>query len=92
MNSLIDPAESAYIKWRSILDNIFYAHEIFYQAGHSPNLKDILCKLVFSKVFDKLYLKYIIRLLKHRRFLSKWVLWLEIKHSFLFQGGYLYSR
>ena len=76
MDSLIDLAQSAYIKGRSIFDNIFCAYKILYYTRHS-SLEGILYKLDFSKAFDKLDLNYLIRLLKHRGFPTKWLLWME---------------
>ena len=72
MDSLIDPAQAAYIQGRSILDNILYAHKALYHARHL-DIKGILCKLDFSKVFDRLDLNYFISLLKHRDSPNRWL-------------------
>jgi hypothetical protein len=52
MNYLIDYSQTAFIKGRSIFDNIISAQEILFQVRQNK-IKGILLKLDFKKVFDR---------------------------------------
>jgi Reverse transcriptase (RNA-dependent DNA polymerase) len=52
MNDLISPTQTAYIKWRYIMDNVVCAHETLHSI-HRKKLMRVLFKLDFEKTFDK---------------------------------------
>ena len=65
IGDLIDPAQSAFIHGRSILDSVASAQEIIF-ACSKHNWSGYLLKLDFAKAFDMMNWNFIIKVLKAR--------------------------
>lgn len=92
LDSLIDTSQRAFIKGRSIFDNIVYAQNILFQVRKTKT-KGILFKIDFEKTFDKVNWNFLIEVLKARGFGDKWIQWikeiLESGQTFLNINGQL---
>jgi hypothetical protein len=77
MDHLISMAQSAFIKNRCIQDNYLYVRNIA-RAYHRKKVPALLMKLDISKVFDSVSWEYLLELLQHRGFSTKWCNWISL--------------
>jgi Reverse transcriptase (RNA-dependent DNA polymerase) len=76
MDSLIDSTQTAYIKGCLIMDNVVCAHEVLHQVRLSKS-KNVLFKIDFEKVFDRVNWDFLLETLVGRGFRTKWITWIQ---------------
>ncbi|XP_039123614.1 uncharacterized protein LOC120260240 [Dioscorea cayenensis subsp. rotundata] len=76
MDSLVDHAQSAFLKGRCILDNIAMAEETIFSI-HKRRLMGHILKVDFAKAFDSVDWDFLLELLKARGFGHKWLGWIS---------------
>lgn len=74
LDKLIDLAWTAYVKGRSILDNFLCTNKILHHP-RKTKVDGVICKLEFSKAFDCALPSFLIDIMSHRGFPSKWSGW-----------------
>lgn len=77
IDSLISTSQSAFIKKRCIEDNFLYVRNLA-RAYHRTKTPALLIKLDISKAFDSVSWEYLLELLQHRGFPSRWRDWLAL--------------
>jgi hypothetical protein len=75
MHRLISACQSAFIKKRSIHDNYLYVRNLT-RRFHRTKTAALLFKLDISKAFDSVRWDYLIALLAHRGFPTRWINWI----------------
>lgn len=75
MNYSVDPAQTAFIQDRYILDNVLVANKIIHSVK-STNQQGIVLKVDFEKSYDKVSWDFIKELLLSRGFGVKWTTWI----------------
>lgn len=93
MDDLITPYQNAFIKGRSITDNILIAHEIFDIMGKKKGRKGFFgaLKIDISKAYDRLDWKFLKAVLIAMNFSHRWVRWImecvsSIQYTLLVNG------
>ncbi|XP_039130342.1 uncharacterized protein LOC120266746 [Dioscorea cayenensis subsp. rotundata] len=76
MDSLVDHAQSAFLKGRCILDNIAMTEEAIFSI-HKRRLMGHILKVDFAKAFDSVDWDFLLELLKARGFGPKWLGWIS---------------
>ncbi|BAH92770.1 Os04g0563500 [Oryza sativa Japonica Group] len=71
MNELVGPAQSAFIKSRRIQENFLYVQGVVRKI-HRAKCPAVLLKLDIAKAFDSVSWEFLIELLRHLGFGSKW--------------------
>jgi len=71
LNALISPCQSAFIRGRSIYDNYMYVRNVA-RRFHRNRTQALLFKLVISKAFDTVRWDYLLSLMRHRGFPTRW--------------------
>jgi hypothetical protein len=79
---LISNCQSAFIKKRSIHDNFFYVRNLT-RKFHRNKTSVLLFKLDISKAFDLVRWDYLISMMNHWGFPSRWIGWIT---AFLFSS------
>lgn len=77
IHSLVSNSQSAFIKHRCIQDNFLYVRNLA-RAYHRTKTPALLFKLDISKAFDTVSWEYMLELLEHRGFSSRWRDWLSM--------------
>jgi hypothetical protein len=77
IDRLISNAQSAFIRERCIQDNFLYVWNLAH-AYHRKKIPSLLLKLDISKVFDSVSWEYLLELLLHRGFPSRWRNWIAL--------------
>jgi hypothetical protein len=80
IDSLVSHAQSEFIKRRSIQDNFLYVRNLA-RAYHRKKTPTLLLKIDISKAFDSVSWEYLLELLEHRGFPSRWRNWLALMLS-----------
>ncbi|XP_039134175.1 uncharacterized protein LOC120271557 [Dioscorea cayenensis subsp. rotundata] len=76
MDTLVDHAQSAFLKGRCILDNFAIAEEAIFSM-HKRRLNEHILKVDFSKAFDSVDWDFLLELLRVRGFGSRWLGWIN---------------
>ena len=76
INSLVRPAQTAFIPGRQILDSVMIAEEIV-AAWQRKGTKGFMWKVDFAKAYDSLDWSFLWRVLKRRNFPETWVRWVK---------------
>lgn len=94
MNDLITPYQNAFIKGRSITDNILIEHEIFDIMGKKKGRKGCFgaLKIDMSKAYDRLDWKFLKAVLIAMNSSPRWVRWImecvsTVQYTLLVNGG-----
>jgi hypothetical protein len=80
MDELVSQAQSAFLKSRSIHENFLYVRN-FARSLHRKKRPSLLLKLDFAKAFDSVSWEYLLELLHHIGFPSRWRDWLALLFS-----------
>jgi hypothetical protein len=72
MPGLVAPCQNAFIKGRSIHDNFVYVQGVVHSL-RQKKIPAIMMKLDISKAFDSVSWEFLLKLLVHRGFDSKWL-------------------
>lgn len=90
ISSLVSSSQSAFIKRRCIHDNFMYVRNLA-RAYHRTRTPALLFKLDISKAFDTVSWEYMMDLLQHRGFSTRWRDWLALlfrsSHSTVLLNG-----
>jgi hypothetical protein len=78
--SLVSHAQSAFIKRRCIQDNFLYVRNLA-RAYHRKKVPAILLQIDISNAFDPMSWEYLLELLEHRGFPTRWRNWLALMLS-----------
>jgi hypothetical protein len=74
LEKLISPLQSAFLKGRSIHDNIVLAHEIFHSMKHKQGRGGLMAiKLDMEKAFDSMERGFLLEIMKLLGFSSIWI-------------------
>ena len=76
INSLVRPAQTAFILGRQMLDSVVIAEEIV-AAWQRKGTKGFMWKVDFAKAYDSLDWRFLWRVLKRRNFPETWVRWVK---------------
>lgn len=76
IGSLVSPSQSAFIRGRSILDNVVSAQEAILSISKAGS-DSFLLKLDFEKAFDNVKWSFLFKLLRARGFPETWIGWME---------------
>ncbi|XP_039136364.1 uncharacterized protein LOC120273726 [Dioscorea cayenensis subsp. rotundata] len=76
IDSLVDHAQSAFLKGRCILDNIAMAEETIFSI-HQRRLNGHILKVDFAKAFDSVDRDFLLELLEVKGFGPKWIGWIS---------------
>lgn len=74
---VIDIAQSAFIKGRSITDNILIAQELFRGYGRANGSAKCALKIDLHKAFDSISWEFILKALNRMQFPATFVKWIE---------------
>jgi hypothetical protein len=77
MNDLISSAQSVFVKCRCIQDNFLYVRNLA-RAYHRKKIPAMLFKLDISKALDSVSWAYLLELLHHRGFPTRWRNWVSL--------------
>jgi hypothetical protein len=77
INGLVSHAQSDFIRRRCIHENYLYVQNLA-RAHHRKKTPALLMKLDISKAFDSVSWEYLIDLLQHHAFPSRWRNWLSL--------------
>jgi hypothetical protein len=77
MGGLISHAQSAFLKTRCIHDNYLFVSNLA-RALHRKNKPSLLLKIDFAKAFDSVSWEYLLELLQHLGFPSRWRDWIAL--------------
>lgn len=78
---LVERQQSAFIKGRCIMDNIFAAEELIF-SRQKRRLQGYILKVDFAKVFDMVDWDFLVELLVAFGFRGKWISWIKtLLHS-----------
>lgn len=77
IDKLTSPSQSAFIKGRCIHDNFMYVRNLA-RAYHRTKTPALLFKLDISKAFDTVSWEYILDMLQHRGFSTRWRDWITV--------------
>jgi hypothetical protein len=80
IDDLVLNAQSAFIKRRCIHDNYLHVHNLA-RVYHRKKTPALLMKFDISKAFDSVSWEYMVELLQHRGFPSRWRNWLCLLFS-----------
>jgi hypothetical protein len=69
---LISPNQTAFIKWRYILESVVAAHEIIHDVAHSSQ-SGFIFKLDYEKAYDKVNGEFMFEMLDSRGFSPRWL-------------------
>lgn len=90
IGKLVSSAQSAFIRGRCIQDNFMYVRNLA-RAYHRTKTPALLFKLGISKAFDTVSWEYVLELLEHRGFSTRWRDWLTLlfktSHSAVLLNG-----
>jgi hypothetical protein len=75
IDNLVSNAQSAFIRRRCIQNNFLYVRNLV-RTYHHKKKPALLLKLDISKAFDSVSWEYLLEMLQHRGFPSKWRNWL----------------
>jgi mannosylglycoprotein endo-beta-mannosidase len=75
LSQLISTTQSAFIKKRSIHDNFLYVRNLT-RRFHRTKTPALLLKLDISKAFDSVRWDYLLSLMQHRGFPTRWQNWI----------------
>jgi hypothetical protein len=74
LRQLISTTQGAFIKMRSIHDNFLYVRNLT-MCFHRTKIPALLLKLDISKAFDSVRWDYLLSLMQHRGFPTRWQIW-----------------
>jgi hypothetical protein len=77
INALVSHAQSAFIKGRCIQENFLFVRNLAW-TYHRKRVHDLLFKLDIAKAFDSVSWEYLLQMLQHRSFSTRWRNWLSI--------------
>jgi hypothetical protein len=77
IDELISNAQSAFIRRRCIQENFLYVQNLA-RTYHRKKIPSLLLKLDISKAFDSISWEYLLKLLLHRGFPSRWRNWISL--------------
>ncbi|CAN6218645.1 unnamed protein product [Urochloa humidicola] len=75
MHKIINPAQTAFIKGRNIMDGILILHEVLHDTKQRKK-EGLVLKLDFEKAYDKISWKFLMDCLRNRGFSDKWCSWI----------------
>ncbi|KAL9661428.1 hypothetical protein QQ045_026252 [Rhodiola kirilowii] len=75
---IINPAQEAFIKDRSIVDNICLAQQLFHGYGRSNISERLAWKIDLRKAYDTIDWKFLISMLRILQFPCKFIAWMEM--------------
>jgi hypothetical protein len=77
MGAMVSPAQSAFLKNRTLHDNYLYVRNTA-RTLHRRKRPSLLIKLDFAKAFDSVSWEYLLELLQRLGFSSRWRDWLSL--------------
>lgn len=77
MNALVSSAQNAFIKKRCIHDNFIYAQRVI-QLLHKKKKPVLFVKLDISKAFDSIRWTFLLEVLEHVGFSTRWRDWIAV--------------
>jgi len=92
ISGLVDKAQSAFVKGRSIVDNFMVSHEIFKSYNRKWISPRCVLKVDLRKAYDTLDWGFLERLMSDMGFPAKFVQWImkcisTVSYSLLLNGG-----
>jgi hypothetical protein len=77
MNDIVSHAQSAFLKKRCLHDNFLFVRNLA-RAFHRKKKPALLFKLDFARAFDSVSWEYLLELLQHLGFSSRWRSWISL--------------